>query len=126
MTNRKNAGWTTQDCPGSQAMVARPGDPMGFCTHCRKPILTNGTGRIRRHTISVRTDDDPRGRRRRALLEPVDDGTGGDDGDGEGWGSPEDIAAVVEYVQSLPAGVEPWGLSGDEGLPRAAGRGSTP
>ena len=27
-----------------------------------------------------------------------DDETGGDDGDGEGWGSPEDLAAVIRHV----------------------------
>ena len=55
-------------------------------------------------------------------IDPEDE-HGGDDGTGEGWGTPEDLAAVVEHVQSTPPGVDPWGL--DEGqslLMRAAGR----
>lgn len=54
------------------------------------------------------------------MIDP-DDGTGGDDGTGEGWGTPEDLAAVVRHVQSLPPGVEPWGLD-ERALLRAAGR----
>lgn len=57
------------------------------------------------------------------MIDP-DDPHGGDDGTGEGWGTPEDLAAVVEHVRSLPPGVEPWGLDdGEEGFPRAAGKG---
>lgn len=51
-----------------------------------------------------------------------DDETGGDDGDGEGWGSPEDLAAVAEHVRSAPPGYEHWGLEDEVGLPRAARR----
>ena len=31
-----------------------------------------------------------------------DDETGGDDGDGEGWGSPEYLAAVLRHVAEAP------------------------
>jgi len=125
MANRRNAGWTTQDCPGSQAMVARPGDPMGFCVHCRKPVLTNGMGRIRRHTVPVRIDEDPRGRRRASLdlTDPYLHDDGGDDGTGEGWGTPEDLAAVAEHVRATPPGASPWGIEGEDTMPRAAGKG---
>ena len=40
-----------------------------------------------------------------------DDETGGDDGDGEGWGSPEDLAAVIRHVAEDP---DPWGVIGDQ------------
>jgi len=56
-------------------------------------------------------------------IDPEDE-HGGDDGDGEGWGTPEDLAAVVRHVQSTPPGVDPWGLEDEvAALPRAAGRG---
>lgn len=50
-----------------------------------------------------------------------DDETGGDDGDSEGWGSLEDLAAVVRHVRSLPPGVDPWGLD-DRARPHRAAR----
>ena len=37
--------------------------------------------------------------------------TGGDDGDGEGWGSREDLAAVIRHVAEDP---DPWGVIGDQ------------
>lgn len=52
-----------------------------------------------------------------------DDEHGGDDGTGEGWGTPEDLAAVVEHVRATPpGGVDPWGLDEGQPLPRAARR----
>ncbi len=32
-----------------------------------------------------------------------------DDGDAEGWGTPEDLQAVVEHVRRVPRGWDPWG-----------------
>lgn len=51
-----------------------------------------------------------------------DDDGGIAHGTGEGWGSPEDLAAVVDHVQSIPPGVNSWGLEDGlvETLPRAA------
>lgn len=50
-----------------------------------------------------------------------DDDDGIAHGTGEGWGSPEDLAAVVHHVQSTPPGVDPWGLD-ERALLRAAGK----
>ena len=83
---------------------------------------TNGTGRIRRHTVSVREPDgDPRRRRRASAADPYYHDDGGNDGDGEGWGTREDLEAVVRHAAQTPPGVELWGLEdGAMPLPRAA------
>lgn len=61
------------------------------------------------------------------LMNPEDpDGRSHAGEPGEGWGAPEDLAAVVRHVQSTPPGVDPWGLEDGhqrQPLPRAARKG---
>jgi len=45
------------------------------------------------------------------FIDPDDDETGGDDGVGEGWGTPEDLAAVIRHVAEDP---DPWGVISDQ------------